>query len=283
MKLGKYKINVLDTGIFALDGGSMFGVVPKVIWAKKYNQGDELNRIPLAARPLLIQSDEKIILIDTGNGDKFSDTFASMYQIDREKSSIAFALSKFGLKPNDITDVLLTHLHFDHVGGATVLVNGKVQPTFTNAKYYVQKSHFEWAKNPTEKDKASFIPNNYMPLEADGLLELIDGDVEIFPGIKAITFNGHTRGMQAFLLTHETQTVFYPADFCPTSAHVPVPYVMGYDNEPLEAIKERKRILPQAYEEGWIVIYEHDAFTQASIINANEKGFFSDSFFNITE
>lgn len=283
MKIGKFEINVVDTGIFALDGGSMFGVVPKVMWSKQYNKGDELNRIPLAARPLLIKFDDRIILIDTGNGNKFNDKFASIYQIDREKSSISNALSKFGLKPEDITDVLLTHLHFDHAGGATELVNGIIQPTFHNAKYYVQKTHYEWAKNPTEKDRASFISDNFVPLFNDGLLELIDGDVEIFPGIYAITFNGHTKGMQAFLLKDESQSVFYPADFCPTAAHVPVPYVMGYDNEPLEAIKERKRILPQAYEEGWIIIYEHDAFTEASIINMNDKGFYSDGFFNITE
>ena len=143
MKLGNFEIDVLDTGVFGLDGGAMFGVVPKVLWAKGYNEGDDKNRIPLAARPMLIRWDDKNLLIDTGNGTKYNEKIAKIYDIDLQKSVIETALSPFGLKPEDITDVILTHLHFDHAGGGTVLQNGKAVPAFPNAKYYVQKEHYD--------------------------------------------------------------------------------------------------------------------------------------------
>jgi len=275
MKLGKFTIDVLDTGIFGLDGGAMFGVVPKALWAKAYDPGDDLNRIPLSARPMLVQWDDKKVLIDTGNGNKFNEKFARIYNLDKEKSDIHVALKKAGLTPDDITDVIFTHLHFDHSGGATIMDNDKLIPTFQNARHYVQKSHFKWAENPTEKDRASFIKDNYMPLHADGLLDFTDGPGEIFPGISVYPVNGHTPGMQIVKINDAGQTLLYAADLCPTSAHVPVAYVMAYDNDPLSVINEKKSILPQAYEEGWLIAYEHDAFKQATVINANEKGFFA--------
>ncbi len=283
MKLGDFTIDMLDTGIFGLDGGAMFGVVPKALWAKTYNSGDEKNRIPLAARPMLVQWDDRKLLIDTGNGDKFSDKFAKIYDIDKEKSNIENALGKFGLKPEDITDVILTHLHFDHAGGATVKNSGDIVPTFPNAKYYVQKEQYDWAKNPTIKDRASFLTENFEPLATAGSIEFIEGEGELFPGIELIPVFGHTQAMQTVKIEANDQVVFYAADLCPTSAHVPVVYVMSYDNFPLTGIKEKQKIFSQAYEEGWIVAYEHDAFKQATVIDANEKGFYAGEQVKISE
>ena len=283
MKLGKFSIDMLDTGVFALDGGAMFGVIPKALWSKAYNPGDEKNRIPLAARPMLIQWDDRKLLIDTGNGDKFNDKFARIYGIDRNKSSIYHVLEQNGIKPEMITDVILTHLHFDHAGGATVIKNGKAVPSFPNAKYYIQKEQFKWAENPTEKDRASFQKDNFIPLLSDGLMEFTDGEGEIYPGISVIPMDGHTRAMQVVKIAGDDQVLLYAADLCPTAAHVPVPYVMGYDNFPLTGMAEKRRIFSQAYDEGWIVAYEHDAFKQASVIDANEKGFYAGQTVNITE
>lgn len=283
MKLGKFTIDMLDTGLFALDGGAMFGVVPKVLWTKAYNKGDERNRIPLAARPMLIQWDDKKLLIDTGNGNKYSDKIANIYNIDREKSSLQNALKPFGIKPDEITDVILTHLHFDHAGGSTIIGNNEVIPTFPNAKYYIQKQHYDWALNPTVKDKASFLKENFVPLKDNDVLEFTDGEEEIYTGLSVIPLDGHTKSMQAVKITGDEQVFFYAADLCPTSAHVPIPYVMGYDNFPLTSIEEKQKILRQAYEESWIVAYEHDAFKQATVIDANAKGFYAGAEVVITD
>lgn len=283
MKIGKFDLKVVETGLFGLDGGAMFGVVPKALWAKAYHPGDELNRIPLSARPLLIEFDDRKVLIDTGNGTKWNEKLKKIYNIDTESASIEKALAPLGVKPEDVTDVIFTHLHFDHSGGSTREENGKIVPTFPNAKHYVQKEHLAWALNPTDKDKASFFPENYEPLVAEGLMETIDGAGEIFPGIGVEPVFGHTKAMQSVKITGGGKSVFYAADVIPTSAHVPVPYVMGYDNNPLIAIEEKKRYLPQAYEEDWIVFYEHDAFAQASKIQSTPKGFVAGEKIQISE
>jgi glyoxylase-like metal-dependent hydrolase (beta-lactamase superfamily II) len=283
MKFGKFNIEILDTGLFGLDGGSMFGVVPKVLWSRAYNPGDESNRIPLAARPLLVEWEDRKVLIDTGNGNKMNEKLAKIYNIDLEKSNIDNALEKFNLRPDDITDVILTHLHFDHCGGATSFKNGQIVPTFNNAKYYIQKDHLSWAKKPTEKDRTSFIKENYESLLTDANIEILDGEGELFPGISNILVHGHTKAMQMIKITQNEHTMLYCADLCPTSAHIPVPYVMGYDNFPLTVIEEKKKIMAKAYEEGWILIFEHDAFRQAAVVNMNEKGYFAGDSITISE
>lgn len=273
MNLGKFKIDAVETCVFGLDGGAMFGVVPKALWSKAYHPGDDSNRIPLSARPLLVRWDDRVVLIDTGNGTKFNDKFAQIYGIDKEKSSIETALQKFGITAKDITDVILTHLHFDHAGGGTTVRDGKLEPTFYNAKYYVQKKHLSWALKPTDKDKASFIKIDYEPLIAEGMLETIDGTGELFPGISMLPLHGHTDSMQLVKISDGSQNLLYCADLSPTHAHINIPFVMGYDNNPLITIEEKKKLLPQAYEEGWIIAYEHDAFMQASRVIATDKGF----------
>lgn len=276
MKLGKFNIDAVETGIFALDGGAMFGVIPKALWSRLYDEGDTKNRIPLAARPMLIRTDEKTILIDTGNGTKFDDKFAKIYNIDREKSSIDFALKPHGVTPEDITDVILTHLHFDHAGGATVKNGDKLEPAFPNAKYYVQKDHLAWARNPSEKDQASFLPENYEPIASEGMLEIIDGEGEILPGISSILVHGHTKAQQLIKIADGDQSIVFCGDLLPTSAHIGLPYVMGYDNYPMQTIDEKKRLIPEFFEQSTILFFEHDAYSQAAKLEPY-KNFFKAS------
>lgn len=263
MKTDNFQIDILDTGLFALDGGSMFGVVPKPLWSKAYNQGDDKNRIPLASKPLLIQTKDKKILVDTGNGIKHDEKFVKIYDVDIQKSNPDFWLNQVNLKREDITDVIFTHLHFDHSGGATIINNGTIEPAFPNAKYYVQKEHLDWARKPTEKDKASFIPDDFEPILAEGMLELIDGEGELFAGVRVVPVFGHTHAMQMIKIEDNGTNILYPADLCPTAAHLKIPFVMGYDNFPLTTIDEKKKYFPQAYEDNSIIIFEHDAFRQA--------------------
>lgn len=273
MRSGKYQIDVVNTGIFGLDGGSMFGVVPKALWKKRYNEGDSENRIPLAAKPMLIQYDDKKILVDTGNGTKYDQKFQTIYNIDVKTSNFDNSLKTFGLSRKDITDVILTHLHFDHAGGATIEVNGEIQPTFPNARYYVQKDQYEWGLNPTLKDRGSFIKNDFLPLKEDGLLEIIDGEGKLFDDILLLPINGHTKAMQMVKLDTGEDTFLYLCDLCPTTAHVAYPFVMGYDNYPLVALEEKQKYFPIAFEEQWIMIFEHDAFFQAAKFIDKGKGF----------
>ena len=283
MQLGKFKINTIDTGLFHLDGGAMFGVVPKALWAKRYNAGDELNRIPLAARPLLIEFDNKKILVDTGNGNKHDAKFNNIYGIDETKSNIALGLSKFNLKPDDITDVILTHLHFDHTGGSTILENGKAIPTFPNATYYVQNEHFDWASAPTDKDRASFIKDDYIPLAEEGLLKFTSGNEELFDGISVIPVNGHTRSLQMVKLESGSESLLYVADLSPTSAHLAYTFGLAYDNFPLTTMEEKKRILPDVYKNNTIICFEHDAFIQACRLIDTGKGFGVGEIIKITD
>ncbi len=273
MQLGAFHIDSLETGSFALDGGAMFGVVPKNLWSKAYNPGDELNRIPMVARVLLVRWENRVMLVDTGNGSKMSEKLRSIYKVDNSQYTLLDSLHSIGLRPDDVTDVLLTHLHFDHAGGATHMENGLAIPSFKNATYYVQRDHYEWALHPTVKDQASFWPENYQPLIDHDQLELLDGDGWLFPGLGVECFHGHTKALQMLKVQDDNKTVVFPADLFPTHAHIPVPYVMGYDNFPLTTIEEKNRTLAKAVEEDWIVVFEHDAFVRAGKVVRNEKGY----------
>lgn len=264
------KLTLIETGEFKLDGGAMFGIVPKTLWEKAYDPGDDKNRIPLQARILLIETNNKKILVDTGNGTKFDDKKKSIYQINFETSNPSTFLSRVGLKPEDITDVILTHLHFDHCGGSTIIENGKAVPAFPNAKYYIQREQFNHAMNPTLKDTASYFQENYLPLKEHGVLELLDGDGELFPGISVITVDGHTPKMQMVKIKNESETYLYLADLIPTSAHIPLPYILAYDNYPLTTLKEKGKLLPIIAENNWTVIFEHDYFVGAGKITYDE-------------
>jgi glyoxylase-like metal-dependent hydrolase (beta-lactamase superfamily II) len=272
--VNEIKISTIDTGTFGLDGGSMFGVVPKPLWTKAYSEADEMNRIPLASRPLLILESKRKILIDTGNGNKFNEKQQKIYKIDLDKSNIINSLSKHNIRPEDITDVILTHLHFDHCGGSTIWNDGNLVPTFPNAKYYVQKEQWDWALSPTEKDRASFIRDDFVPLSEHNKIEFTKGRVYLTDTIEVIPFYGHTKAMQGVKIHLNDQIYFYAADLFPTSAHIHLPYILAYDNFPLTTLQEKKEILKQAVEEDWIIIFEHDAFVKAAKVGLKDGNYF---------
>lgn len=274
MKIGNYTVHPIETGRFALDGGAMFGVVPKNLW-NKTNPADEQNRITLAMRCiLLIADDGRKILIDNGTGHKYNDKFAAMYRVDHSQLTLDKSLSALGFTTDDITDAILTHLHFDHAGGSTKLdADGKVVPTFRNAKYYVQKKHYEYGLNATEKDRASFLKPDFMPLIESKKLNLVDDADQLFADIRFYIAHGHSPYQQLPIISDGKTTVFFCGDLMPTKTHVSVPYVMAYDNQPLVTIEEKKQILSQAVNEKWFLFFEHDPETAIGTVTKDEKGY----------
>lgn len=273
MKIGAYNIYPLETGKFKLDGGAMFGIIPKPLWTKT-NPADEQNRVQLFARCLLLVSDSKKILIDTGMGSKWDEKSRRIYELENKDSTLKDSLHKLGYKFSDITDVILTHLHFDHTGGSVESLNGKFAPAFPNATYYVQKKNFDWGMNPSERDKGSYLKENFLPLYEEGVLKFFDGEERFDDNIDFLTVNGHTFAQQLVRISDGAQTLLYAGDLLPFSSHLRLSYIMGYDLQPLETLKEKKRILQKAYEEEWSVFFEHDPFTPCVKIAADNKGYF---------
>jgi glyoxylase-like metal-dependent hydrolase (beta-lactamase superfamily II) len=271
MKIGKYSVHIIESGYFGLDGGAMFGIVPKPLW-EKTNPPDKENRIKLATRNLLFVSDSKKILVDTGMGDKWNDKNKEIYAIDQESFSLERSLSKLNLQPGDITDVILTHLHFDHTGGSTILNNDNLEPAFPNATYYVQKENYQWAVNPSERDKGSYIKDNFVPLIEAGVLMEIEGEKQFDDEIDFIIVNGHTFGQQLLKLSDSSNIFLYCCDLFPTTSHIPLPYVMGYDLQPLVTVEEKKKILKTALDEEWKLFFEHDPETVYATLSATERG-----------
>ncbi len=272
VQIGNYKLDRVDTGRFALDGGAMFGVVPKVLWQDKIG-ADDKNRIPLALRTLLIRGDGRVILIDTGIGEKWSPKLMELYGIEQSAHPLVTALASNGIAPEEVTDLIVTHLHFDHVGGATTYdTNRKLVPTLPNAKVHVQKANWEHANDPNEKDKASYLSENFVPLYETGVLNLVEGEREILPGITVIPSNGHTIGQQIIRIGDGKGAVVYCGDLVPTSAHLPIPWVMGYDLFPMTTIEEKKSILPVAAKEGWRLFFEHDPVRSSCTIGWTDRG-----------
>lgn len=272
MRIGPYEIHALETGRFALDGGAMFGIVPYVFWSKT-NPPDDRGRIALAARCLLIRGGGRTILVDNGNGTKFTDKLKDIYKLDNAQSALDSSLGKLGVQPADVTDVILTHLHFDHAGGSTVLVDGKLVPAFPRARYYVQREHWDLSQRPTEKDRGSFMKDDFMPLHEHGVLEFLEGEQELFPGIRLVVCNGHTSAQQLPLISDGKTSLLFCCDLVPTMSHVPIPYVMAYDVRPLVTIQEKKKLLGRASEEQWILFLEHDPQVAAISVKTTEKGF----------
>ena len=271
MQIGKYKLSVVNTGYFCLDGGAMFGIIPKNLW-RKTNPPDDQNRIKLATRNILLENGERKILVDTGMGDKWDEKAKKIYNIDQQQNSIETSLNELNLKLEDITDVILTHLHFDHTGGSTKSENGKIVPTFPNAKYFVQKKNFEWAMKPSDRDKGSYIKDNFEPLHEEGVLNLLSDD-NFDDEIDFIVVNGHTFGQQLLKISDSKNTILYCCDLFPTTSHIPLPYVMGYDLQPLITVAEKKKILPVAVDENWKLFFEHDPETVLATVINTDKGF----------
>lgn len=274
MQIGSYTLTAIETGCFALDGGAMFGVVPKNLW-NRTNPADDQNRIDMALRALLIQEEGKNILVDTGMGDKYDEKTRAIYKLDHSKWALLDSLTEQGLKPEDITHVIQTHLHFDHCGGlVTKKNNGELVPTFPNATVFVQKENFAWARNPTEKDRASYLKQDWEAIAANGMLEEVDGPGELFPGIELRIFNGHTRAQQLpHIFDDRGNHVFFCADLFPTKAHINLPWIMGYDNFPLTTLEEKRSILPEAFESHWNLFLEHDPSEGIVTLENTPKGF----------
>jgi glyoxylase-like metal-dependent hydrolase (beta-lactamase superfamily II) len=271
MKIGNYHLTSIETGRFALDGGAMFGVVPWVFWSKS-NPPDDRQRITLAARCLLIRGEGRTILVDTGNGAKWNEKLKDIYRLDNSRFALESSLASAGVSPEEITDVILTHLHFDHCGGSTKIVDGKLVPSFPNAVHYVQRAHWELSQDPSDRDRASFMKDDFMLLHERGMLKLVDGEKELFPGISVVVCNGHTMAQQLPKISDGTTTLLFCCDLVPTTSHIPFPYIMGYDLRPLVTLEEKKRLLPQAEREGWILFFEHDPETVAVTLQKTEKG-----------
>jgi glyoxylase-like metal-dependent hydrolase (beta-lactamase superfamily II) len=270
MKIGSYEIRLLETGRFWLDGGAMFGVVPKTLWSKA-KPSDDKNRIEMAMKVLLVIYEDRRILVDAGAGHKLSAKQQEIYRLDFSQFTLASSLYRNGILPEQITDIVVTHCHFDHVGGATERLGDRLRLTFPNATYYIQKTQWEWALEPSEKDRASFLKENLEPIAGSGQLKILSGECELFPGFRLLLSNGHTPGLQMVHIRDSRSALFYCSDLMPTAAHLPLPYIMGYDLYPLTTLEEKRRYLNLACEEDWLILLEHDAEVDAIRIQKGEK------------
>jgi glyoxylase-like metal-dependent hydrolase (beta-lactamase superfamily II) len=273
MKIGPYRLWAVDAGSFKLDGGAMFGVVPRVIW-QKTNPADESNRIDMVTRCLLIDGPEGPILIDAGIGDKGDSKFRKIFVQEEAVGGLQGELLRLGLKPSDIKHVIITHLHFDHVGGLTVRdEEGKSQPLFPDAVHWFQQRQLDWARNPSLRDRASYQPANWEPVFEAGLARVVNGDEEILPGIRVITVNGHTPAMQLVEIADATNRLLYCADLIPLQSHIPLPFIMGYDLEAITTLNEKQRILADAAQHDTLLFFEHDPMNVVARVVANRHDY----------
>ncbi len=275
------KLYTIDTELFKLDGGAMFGVVPKSMW-NKLNPADENNMCEWAMRCLLIEDGNKLILIDNGIGNKQDEKFFSYYYLHGE-NTLEKSLAKHGFSKADVTDVILTHLHFDHCGGSVDRVNGQLVPAFKNATYWSNERHWQWATKPNDREKASFLKENILPIQESGQLKFISNPGEqdntqmlpsvIFDSSISIRFvNGHTDMMMLPQIQYKERTLVYMADLFPSIAHLPIPYVMAYDMFPLTTLNEKKSFLREAIEKDYVLYFEHDRAVECCTLQQTEKG-----------
>lgn len=257
MKFGDLEIFSISDGTFRLDGGAMFGVVPKVLWQKS-NPPNENNRILLGLNCLLIRTAQDLILVDTGIGGGYDDKFREIFEIDQSSENLISNLAALGNGPEDITKVILTHLHFDHCGGnCTLQTDGQRVPTFPKATYYMQKGEYEYAQRPDPRSRASYLPQNWEAVEKAGLVRLIEGSQEIVQGVAVELAAGHTANHQIVKVNSHGQTACFLADLVPTDSHIKNPYVMGYDLYPKTTMEQKERVLKQALAEEWLLVFEH--------------------------
>lgn len=264
------KLHTINTGFFKLDGGAMFGVVPKTMW-NKLNPADENNLCTWAMRCLLIEDGDRLLLIDNGIGNKQDEKFFGHYYLHGE-DTLDKSLAALGFHKDDITDVFLTHLHFDHCGGSIVREGDQLVPAFKNASFWSNQAHWKWATEPNDREKASFLKENILPIQESGQLKFIDAR-ERPSLIKNIHFvNGHTEAMMLPKLSYKGRTIVYMADLLPSIAHIPVPYVMAYDTRPLLTLQEKKSFLTEAVENNYILFFEHDPVNECCTLQMTEKG-----------
>ncbi len=256
IQIGDIRVHILSDGRFALDGGAMFGVVPRAIW-EKTDPPDERNRITLGLNVALIEAAGKRILVDTGVGDKWAEKEARLYRIDHDRSLLG-ELRAQGLEPGDIDIVINTHLHFDHAGGNTRMEDGRPVPAFPNARYVVQTGEWEDATRPHERNRASYLEENYVPLAERKQLEVVQGAAEVAPGVSVVPVGGHTAYLQMVVVESQEQTLAMPSDLIPTSSHLPLPFIMSYDLFPVGTLEAKRRLLARAVDENWQVLFYHD-------------------------
>ncbi|MES2427840.1 MAG: MBL fold metallo-hydrolase [Bacteroidota bacterium] len=266
------KLHTINTGFFKLDGGAMFGVVPKTIWSKT-NPADSNNLCTWAMRCLLIEDGDRLILIDTGIGNKQDKKFFSHYYLHGD-ATMDRSLTSLGFHRDDITDVFLTHLHFDHVGGAIIRQGEKLIPSFKNATYWSNDKHWDWAVNPNDREKASFLKENILPIQESGQLKFIDAhdNVKFTNDIAIRMVYGHTESMMLPLINYKGRQILYMADLLPSVGHLPLPYVMAYDMFPLQTLSEKKIFLNEALEKNYVLFLEHDPVNECCTLQQTEKG-----------
>ncbi len=256
LTLGDWTVRTIETGSLGLDGGAMFGSVPKPLWSRT-NPPDERNRIRLAMRCLLLEGHGRRVLVDVGMGEKFSPKLLEIYAVE-SRPTLETSLLAAGVDPGSITDVVLTHLHFDHAGGATVRAGAGLAPRFPSARWYVQRRNWDNAHEPNPRERASYMPENFDPLAEAGVLELWEGPQAPWPGVTLLTAEGHTRGQQLVRVEGGGQVVYFVADLIPTAAHVRIPFVMGYDMACIETMAEKRALLTRAVSERAWICLEHD-------------------------
>lgn len=284
------KLYSINTGYFKLDGGAMFGVVPKSIW-NKINPADENNLCSWALRCLLIEDGNRLILVDNGNGDKQDTKFFSHYYLHGD-DTLNKSLAKHGFHPDDITDVFLTHLHFDHCGGSIKRDGDKLVPAFKNAVFWSNKEHWDWAVYPNDREKASFLKENILPIEESGQLKFVEvagsmdgklGETSFANDISVRFVSGHTESMMLPQIRYKDRTIVYMADLLPSQGHIPVPYVMAYDMFPLTTLNEKKSFLKEALEGEYILFFEHDPVYECCNLQQTERGIRPKDFFKLEE
>lgn len=249
----------------------MFGIIPKPLWERRI-AADEQNRIPLNMRCLLLEGDGRVILIDNGLGDKYDAKFKSIYAVDPAHSDLHSSLDAVGFSAADVTDVILTHLHFDHCGGSTRRNGDRLELTFPNAMYHVQEAHWHWARNPNAREQGSFLEENLGPLAASDQLHLVEGEHELFSGVSVLTVNGHTEAQQMVKISGAEGTLVFVADLLPTSAHLRDPWIMAYDVRPLVTLQEKQDFLEKALGGGWHLFFEHDPSVAVTSLQQTSRG-----------
>ena len=266
------QLYTIDTGYFKLDGGAMFGVVPKVLWSRT-NPADENNLCPWAMRYLLIEDGNRLILIDNGIGDKQDDKFLKHYYLHGDVN-LHSSLAKHGFSADDVTDVFLTHLHFDHCGGSVKWNADRTnfEMTFKNAKYWSNKEHWQWATEPNNREKASFLRDNIIPIQKAGHLNFVEKEGELFNNFKTLFVNGHTEAQMIPHITYKDKTIVFAADLLPRTGHIPLPYVMRYDTRPLLTLTEKEKFLKEAAEKEYILFLQHDNYSECCTVEQTERG-----------